>query len=111
VTGVGSRESGTKTDRRSNAASSATRGSPSDPAPGTRHPVVGRSGGRNDDERIGEDIEMPDIVQNELIFRCAGCGKQVSVTCLESLHMPVSYSPFRVKDGKTYCDKCWKLLK
>jgi len=54
---------------------------------------------------------MPGIVQNELVFKCAGCGREVTVPCLESLHMPIGYSPYRVKDGKTYCDKCWKALK
>jgi len=54
---------------------------------------------------------MSGIVQNELVFKCAGCGKEVRVLCLESLQMPVSYSPYKLKDGKTYCDKCWKALK
>jgi hypothetical protein len=54
---------------------------------------------------------MPNIVQNDLIFKCACCGKEVKVPCLESLHMPIGYSPYRVKDGKTYCDNCLKDLK
>ena len=56
-------------------------------------------------------MNMPKIVQNDLIFICAGCGKEVSVPCLESLQIPIGYSPYRVKDGKTYCGKCWKDLK
>jgi hypothetical protein len=56
-------------------------------------------------------MNMPGIVQNELVFKCASCGMEVKVPCLESAWMPVAYSPYRVKGGKAYCDKCWNELK